>query len=169
LVHLIFMEQLLFNRTHEFGRVDGGFLTQPLEVLEPSPPISVDGSTTIAQCVLLMQRHRIGALLITDTSGALMGIFSERDYLLRVVNSGINPESTPITRVMTGNPHAERLETSIAFALHLMGEGGYRHLPLVDEEEHPIGMISVRDIIGFIQQELLRQLVQRESVSEVQS
>jgi Mg/Co/Ni transporter MgtE len=50
-----------------------------------------------------------------------------------------------------------------------MGEGGYRHLPLVDEEEHPIGMISVRDIIGFIQQELLRQLVQRESVSEVQS
>ena len=60
----------------------------------------------------------------------------------------------PIAEIMTPSPVTLDARDSIAYALHAMDLGGYRHMPIVDEEGRPIGIISVRDILGFLMQQL---------------
>src|SRR5205807_9964711 len=91
----------------------------------------------------------IGALLVVDASGKLIGIFSERDLLTKVAGMpGVSLDSH-IQDFMTPNPETVHESVSLAFALHKMDIGGYRHLPIV-QEGRPVGVISVRDIMRHI-------------------
>jgi CBS domain-containing protein len=56
---------------------------------------------------------------------------------------------------MTADPVRERPETTIAFALTLMSNGGFRHLPIVDDEDQPIGILSVKDVVDFLVQKMM--------------
>jgi CBS domain-containing protein len=87
--------------------------------------------------------------LVTDESDRLVGIFSERDVLLRIVGVTEQYEELPVRRFMTANPEAISVRDKIVFALHKMDGGDYRHLPVVDAG-HPVGIISVRDVLRYI-------------------
>ena len=91
----------------------------------------------------------IGCVLICR-AGKLKGIFTERDVLAEVVGRGIDPAKTPVRKLMTENPEYLRPTDSIAYALNKMSVGGYRHVPLVDNARVPVGVISVKDLIGYI-------------------
>ncbi len=94
-----------------------------------------------------MSENHIGALLVMD-EGRLVGIFTERDVLNRVLVEGRDPDSTPLSEVMTRDLVTLGPQSEATQALHLMGEVGFRHLPVV-ENDKVYGIISLRDFVGF--------------------
>lgn len=132
------------------GVLDSGFLCRSISVLNPKNPICVAENTTVSQTVEHLRSNRVGCVLVVSPKGKLVGIFSERDLLLKVMDDYPVKAGKPITLFMTKDPVAEGPDATIAFALNLMSSGGFRHLPLVDAEGGPIGIVSVKDVVDFI-------------------
>jgi CBS domain-containing protein len=122
-------------------------------------PCTVTGSTPLSVCIERMRSKRIGSLLIVDESGKIRGIFTERDCLMKVLGQ-VQDLSAPVSDYMTEHPICERPEASLAFALNLMSNGGFRHVPIVDQDSMPIGIISVTDVIHHIVKKMLQAINQ---------
>ncbi len=142
-----------------FGLLDNRFLAKSLGVMDPKHPISVPQETPIAEIIALLQKNKVGCIVLTDLQGHLSGIFTERDVLLKVCLKDLDLKSTPVSKVMTLDPHTSTMTTSIAFALSMMSQGGYRHIPIVDDDNFPIGIISVKDIVDYIAKSAINDLV----------
>jgi 2-oxoglutarate ferredoxin oxidoreductase subunit beta len=125
-----------------------------ISILNPKAPIMVERQTSLANSIRLMTRHNIGCLLVTDEDGRLVGIFTERDVLNRVACQVGDLTHTHIVEFMTPDPFALTAETPIKHALHLMSVHGFRHLPLVDENYKPEGVISFRDVVHHLKERL---------------
>ena len=114
----------------------------------PRPPVTVPVAAPLADAMARMIDLSVGAVLVTDGAGKLVGILTERDFLLKVAGqSGF--EALPVARFMTPDPETVTPADTLAFALGKMDAGGYRHLPVV-ENGRPVGVISVRDILRHI-------------------
>jgi CBS domain-containing protein len=124
-------------------------LKQPLSVLPPAEALLIESPAPVLEAVQLMSEKHSGCVLIVR-AGKLKGILTDRDIVARVVADGIDPAKTAVRRVMTTNPETLRPTDSIAFALNLMSLGGYRHIPLVDKAGSPVGVVSVKDIVGYL-------------------
>lgn len=116
--------------------------------LQPTPPHWVNPRQSILEAVQLMRSHRVGCILICD-EGRVVGIFTERDLLRRVLACG-GSLAEPIGSCMTPDPVVVRLKDPIGVAVHRMEEGGYRHLPVVDEAGRPLGILSVKRIVHYL-------------------
>jgi CBS domain-containing protein len=116
--------------------------------LHPSPPLKVSIDHTVGAAVNLMRQESTGCVLICR-SDRIVGIFTERDLMRRVLAGG-KPLSTPLSQCMTPNPETIHPKHSIAAAVRLMEEGGYRHLPVVDELGKPLGVLSVKRIVHYL-------------------
>ena len=116
-------------------------------IIEGQELLWASGSTHVSDAARMMKRRQVGAITVVE-AGKLVGIFTERDALFRVVAEGRDPTTTPIAEVMTPNPRTISPDKPFASALHMMHEGRFRHVPVVDENERPIGMISARDAMG---------------------
>jgi CBS domain-containing protein len=103
---------------------------------------AVSPSITIAETVAEMNRNRIGCIL---EAGKLVGIFTERDVLRRVVGAGIDPRSMRVADVMTRNVHTVPPEATVEQTMALFGEMRCRHIPVVVGDEVK-GLISIGDI-----------------------
>ena len=143
---------------NNYGIVDNRFLARSIGLLDPNEPLSVHEEDSVEDAIKLLQKNRIGGLVVINDESKICGIFTERDVVLKICLNGMDLENTPVSKVMTPNPHTEEMTTSIAFALNMMSQGGYRHIPLVDEQEYPVGMISVKDIVDYIVSELTKEL-----------
>jgi CBS domain-containing protein len=106
---------------------------------------SIDADKSVLEGARFMMENRIGALPVLR-NGELVGIFSERDIMNRVVAAGRLPGSTKISEVMTANPKAVSVDETVENCLYLMREFGFRHLPIVDGK-HVKGLVSSRDIL----------------------
>lgn len=148
-----------------FGAVSTQFLAQPVECLDPMPPITMDESTPLRAVLQTMQENHIGIVLITKEDGSLSGVFSERDVLMKVLPQSPDLDATSVAEFMTRDPKTQPSEATVAFVMREMVHGGFRHVPIVDKEGIPLGIVSVRDIISFIDGEIVRQL----AVSELGS
>jgi len=105
---------------------------------------AVTSAITVAEAVAEMNKHRIGSIVIID-SGRIVGIFTERDVLRRVVGADIDPKSTRVADVMTRNVHMIPSHTTVEQTMVLFAERRCRHLPVVDDGELK-GLISIGDI-----------------------
>ena len=103
---------------------------------------------TVGDCVLLMRQQHVGCVLVCQ-GDELLGIFTERDLLRSILALG-RPLSTPVAQVMTVDPVVVRPSEAISAALRRMEEGGYRHLPIVDETGRPVGVLSVKRIVHYL-------------------
>jgi CBS domain-containing protein len=121
--------------------------------------------TTVADAARLMKKHVVGALLIVDDTH-LLGIFTERDALFRVVAMDKDPKTTRVSAAMTKKPRTIEPDRPIGHALHMMFEGGFRHVPVV-ENGKPVGMVSARDALGPELVEFQAELVDREHIGEI--
>jgi CBS domain-containing protein len=130
-------------------RVERSLMEDPVSALNPRPVISLPPTARVGQAIQTMLQFDIGAVLIVNEQGKLVGIFSERDLLTKV--AGFDPDypKQPVSEVMTPNPETVRPDHTLAFALHKMDVGGYRHLPVLKDGQ-PLGMISVRDMLRHI-------------------
>ncbi len=129
-------------------------ITDTLSTLNPKVPITIDVSASLAKAVHQMNGHRIGCLLVTDAQDKLVGIFTEKDLLHRVVGLVEDMDTAVIADYMTPDPIALTADLPIAQALHEMHVHGFRHLPLVDEEHRPEGIVSFRDVVHHLKEKL---------------
>lgn len=126
-----------------------------VRTLDPVPGVCIEESDSVAEAVRALQRHDIGCLLVTEGTGRLTGIFSERDLLHRVLGRGLDPDSERVATHMTPDPEVVHAAEPLAHALHLMMVGGFRHLPLVDEAGRPEGIVSSRDLVQRVHASLV--------------
>lgn len=116
--------------------------------LEPAAPVTVPPGMKVCDVIRLMAERKIGCVLITF-SDTLIGIFTERDCLMRIGDRLDQVGQEPIRHFMTPAPETLSSRDSIAFALNRMAVGGFRHIP-IEQDERTTGIISVRDVVGYI-------------------
>jgi CBS domain-containing protein len=118
-------------------------------LMKPAFTLPVEAS--VAEAIEQMKTKRHGCVLLVQNK-RLVGIFTERDILKKIIGATFDLETTPIASVMTPTPHALWADDTIAYALNFMDLGGYRHIPIVDNMFEPVGMVSVKDIITYLVQ-----------------
>lgn len=116
--------------------------------LHLAPPRCVGPTQTVAEALRLMKKERVGYVLVCQAD-LLVGIFTERDLMRRVIAEG-KLLTLPIAECMTVNPVTIHPQTPIGVAVRHMEEGGYRHLPLVDEAGKPVSVLSVKHIVHYL-------------------
>ncbi len=129
---------------------DSAALELPMSELPDLQPVVKYGpDATIRTAIDAMKEKRVGCLLIVDEE-KLVGVFSERDVLTKVAGGSVDLDATTVSELMTRNPETLRFEDEVVYALHQMTLGGYRHIPLLDDNGNPVAVVSMRDIVGYI-------------------
>lgn len=118
------------------------------EVVVRRTPVTLAPDATVQAACAEMRNHRIGAVLVTDRHGRLLGIFTGRDAICRMLAEGRDPARTTLDQVMTRNPETLGPRHRAIEALRLMRDGGFRHLPVVDGERL-VGIVSRGDFQGM--------------------
>ena len=134
-------------------------------VIENRNIITAAAETTVIEAARLMLERRVGALPVVDR-GRLVGIFTERDALLRVLAGARDPSATRLAEVMTPDPQTIHPDQPFAHALHMMHEGGFRHVPVI-ENSQVVGVVSVRDALNPEVQQFASELRDREHIAEI--
>ncbi len=124
--------------------LENSIIRHSIDVLCPKDPIEISKETSVREAIHKMTDHNIGCLLVEENE-QLIGIFTERDVLYKI-SGNLEALDEPVEKFMTPSPQSD----SIAYALHEMDLGGYRHLPVIDDKGKPSGIISVRDILRFL-------------------
>jgi len=109
--------------------------------------VTASKEMTVRAASKLMVEKKIGALLVVE-NGRIAGIFTERDALNKVLAVSLDPDTTALSQVMVADPQTIRADKPLAYALYMMAEGGFRHVPVVDGNGAPLGMVSARDALG---------------------
>ena len=144
------VRDLLLDDEHPGPKdLESALETTALSEVVTQPPLIVQASATVAETVALMQRERRACVLI-EKNGALAGIFTERDVLMKVVGHPIDLARTPITECMTADPMTLPADANVAFALSKMVLEGFRHIPLVDDDGVPTAVVSMRNLIEYL-------------------
>ncbi len=132
------------------SRIEKSVTEDRIETLAPVDAISIPEDTTLDAAVQTMRNRRIGCLLVTDPSGKLCGILSERDLVNRIAGEVDDLSAHTVSQFMTPRPETVQANQLLASALQGMMVGDFRYLPLVDEEGRPTKILSSRDIIGYL-------------------
>ncbi len=115
------------------------------EIIEGHPLIHADPGDKVREVARMMADRNVGAIAVLD-SGRLVGVFSERDLMARVVAPGLDPDRTPVSNVMTKELIVADAADGVDDALQKMHERKCRHLPVVRSGKL-IGMLSIRDLL----------------------
>ena len=127
-------------------------LETPLREVGLLPPNIVSPADSVLEAVRLMQKTRHGSVLVVE-NGTLVGIFTERDVLDRLAGEEVDLERLPVQVVMTPKPQYLGEEDVLAFAVHRMAVGHYRHIPVL-RDGHPVGFVSIRGVLKFLSSHL---------------
>ncbi|WP_415035184.1 cyclic nucleotide-binding/CBS domain-containing protein [Azonexus sp.] len=117
------------------------------EVIAEHPLVSAHKSMSVREACRLMVEKHIGALLVLEGE-RILGIFTERNALTRILAPGRDPDTTTVGEVMVADPVCIAADKPLTQALLLMADGGFRHVPVVDDAGRAIGMVSARDALG---------------------
>ncbi len=129
--------------------VERQLLSDRITACAPRPPICVTSSIPIREVLRMLVDNRVGCVLVME-QGKLAGIFTERDVLRKIGENAKEWGDRPVSEFMTRGVQTLKANTKIAFAFHRMDLGGFRHVPIVDDAGHPIGVISVRDLLKYL-------------------
>ncbi|HNB51638.1 MAG TPA: CBS domain-containing protein, partial [Anaerolineales bacterium] len=139
------------ERADDLSEVVHNLAHATLSELGPSEPVSVHPQTSLASVIALMRAKNIGSVIIVDEAGKLAGLFTERDVLNRVACQVKDLDTATVSEYMTASPTVLRPDTTVAHALNQMAVFGFRHLPLVDGKNRPVGVVSFRDVVAYIE------------------
>jgi CBS domain-containing protein len=107
---------------------------------------TISANETIAEAADFLAGNRIGAVMVSSATKQIAGILSERDIVRAISEHGKDVIDQPISKSMTENVKTCKSSNSIQEVMELMTNGGFRHLPIVEDDEL-IGIISIRDVI----------------------
>jgi CBS domain-containing protein len=135
------------------------------QVIEGQEPVTAPANITVQEAACLMKQHNIGALMVVEAD-RLVGVFTERDALFRVLAGGVDGAATPLADVMTRDPKTITPESGFTHALQMMHDGRFRHLPVV-EDGRVLGVVSVRDALGPELEAFVYEMLRQEQIQEV--
>lgn len=138
-----------FDLPHPENPIERSIMYDQVKTLKQNAPVTILDNATIGEAVQTMLSTNVGAILIVNANGILVGIFSERDLLKRIGTVQGEYEHLPITRFMTPRPECVSTTDTLNFVLQKMDAGGYRHVPVL-EEGKPVSIISARDMLRFL-------------------
>ncbi len=128
--------------------VEADLLRDRIERLWPKSPSTVAPDAPVSEVLKKMVDEQIGCVMVTDKD-KLVGIFSERNALMKLNTDTPKFLKRPISQFMTPDPVTLETNDKIAFALHKMNVGGYRHMPILFQGKLA-GVISIRDILRYL-------------------
>jgi CBS domain-containing protein len=131
----------------------GRLMTDRIGDLELTPTLTASPDESVAEVIARMREARHGCAEILDGE-KLVGIFTERDVMSRVVRPGLDAAATRVEQVMTPRPTTLGVENPPAHAIHRMVSQGFRHLPITRDGKLA-GSISVRNLLRYIDREIL--------------
>jgi CBS domain-containing protein len=131
-------------------------------VMEKKKLVTVASDATVSETVKLMARKKVSAVMIVD-DGRLVGIFTERDAVLRVMAPGRDARTTRMAEVMTTAPKTAAPDRTFGYALLMMHEHGFRHVPVV-EDHKLIGIVSARDALNPDLEEFVAEAERRKHI-----
>ena len=131
------------------------------DLIEERKLVLAAPDTSVAQAAGMMKQHEVGALLVVE-QGRLVGIFTERDAVVRVMAPGLQPATTVLSDVMTRDPVTVAPDEPLGTAMLLMHEHGFRHAPVV-EDGRPIGVVSARKALDPDLEEFSVEAARRKS------
>lgn len=114
---------------------------------QPDPPLATTPDESLANVLGLLRAQKQAAVLVCD-GPKLVGIFTERDAL-KLLATGADL-SAPVSTAMSTTLMTIADDTTVGAAIQLMSEGGYRHLPVVDADRTPSGVVAVRGIVHYL-------------------
>jgi CBS domain-containing protein len=137
------------------------------DVIENKEFVAVPETATVRQAACLMKEHKAHAVMVLSRKRKLVGICTERDVVVGVVATGGDPDRTQVSRVMTADPQTIAPQKPFCHALHMMYEGGFHHIPVVDDHGRPLGILTARDALQMDALDFERELVQREEITVI--
>ena len=135
------------------------------QLIENQTVLTTVATTTVTAAASAMKQAGVGAIMVVEGE-RLVGIFTERDALNRVLAAGRDPGRTTMAEVMTAEPTTITPSTLFGHALHIMHERGFRHVPVVLNGK-PVGMVSARDAMGREIENFEEELRVREHITEI--
>jgi CBS domain-containing protein len=143
-------EEIAAEREAEAARLGAQILGLPIRELSTlRPPVCVGRAVSVRSAIDRMNESGVGCVLVED-NGRLCGIFTERDVLTKVVGQPVDLDREPVERFMTPDPECLSPDDRVSYALNKMAVGGFRHIPLVDDEGRPAGVVSMRNIVDYM-------------------
>ena len=138
-------------------------VAEPLSVVGRRQPVTVAPGSSIADCLLAIQRTGTGdSVFVTDDQGRLAGVLTERDVFARLVGedvaSGVDL-AAPVETYMTTDPRTLRQDQSVRDALELMQSGRYRNVPVVDDDRHLVGVVRQVDLLKYLAESFPEELL----------
>lgn len=123
------------------------------------PIVTIDINCSVNEAIDLLLANNIGAAPVVE-DGYLRGIFSERDVLNRILNKPVGDlDNVSVKQFMIPDPQTANPDDSLSTAVLYMARGHYRHVPIVDTENRPIGMVSIRDVISYLVEEFSQEVL----------
>lgn len=134
-------------------------------IIEGQQILTAPASMTVTEAASRMKEGNVGALMVVE-GDKLLGVFTERDALFRVVACGLDGKTTLLGDVMTSNPRTIDPDSAFIDALKIMHDGKFRNLPVV-EDGRLVGSVSTRDALGPELEAFVFELLRQEHFEQV--
>lgn len=122
--------------------------------------VNANTTMSIKDVTCILKDNNIGAVGVTDNNGKLVGMFSERDLVKKVIPQGVDTNTTPVSEVMTSPVVTIDAAETAQEALVVMNDLGIRHLPVIDGSGGPVGMLGLRDIMNVLMQKMVNDFLE---------
>jgi len=132
------------------------------QVMERKKLLTAPPETTVSKAAKLMASKNVGAVMDVENE-RLVGIFTERDAVFRVMAKGLDAQATKLAEVMTNEPQTVDPDKSFGYALLMMHENGFRHVPVI-ENGKPIGIVSARNALDPEMEEFVSEAQRRKHI-----
>jgi len=130
-----------------------------LGVVSRKDPVTVPPGTSLADCVAAIQRTGTGdSVFVTHPDGRLAGILTERDIFGRIVGGDVDL-TKPVETMMTTTWHHLHVEETVRDAIELMQTGRFRNVPLLDDDDHLVGVVRPQDVLKFLAEAFPEELL----------
>jgi CBS domain-containing protein len=129
--------------------LESALVTVTLSDVVEHTPLLVEADASLAAVIDSMQRNDRGTALVVE-AGKLVGIFTERDVLMKVAGHPIDLMQSKVGDFMTPDPVCLPADSAVAFALNRMVLEGFRHIPVIDDDHRPVAEVSMRNLIEYL-------------------
>jgi len=133
--------------------------------MEPHKLLIAPPETSVSKAAELMAKRNVGAVMVVENEH-LIGIFTERDAVFRVIARGLDSRTTHLSEVMTADPKTIEPDKTFGYALLMMYENGFRHVPVI-EHGKPIGIVSSRNALDPDLEEFVSEAQRRKHIQDV--
>jgi CBS domain-containing protein len=133
--------------------VERALLTDRVRLFQGRQPLTVSPTTKIRDVLRQLADNKVGCVLVAE-QGKTIGIFTERDVLMKLGDKASSLGDRPVSEFMTTQVESLPTSAKIAFGVHRMANGGYRHVPVVNDQGDTVGIFSVRDILSYLTKKL---------------